>query len=191
MRAPGAPTAEEIESVRSKKLCKVDYYYAKYDSLRSGIVPHALRLESPSVFQEFLRDHPVDFAFVCIDQLTDGDSARQDAVYLALTDAEVPFIDSGVSITVEDGAVRGSITTSAYDPGSLALEHAIPNARVEGDVVGYRNVQLPEVNASAASLAVMEWRRLTKRYVNESVSFLHRFRLEKPRILALRSDQRK
>jgi len=191
MRAPGAPTAEEIESVRNKSLRKVDYYHAKYEPLRKGIVPHAFRLDSPSVFHEFLRDHPVDFAFVCIDQLTDGDSVRQDAVYRALTESEVPFIDSGVSITVDDGAVRGSITTSAYDAGSLAWEHAIPNARVEGDVEGYRNVQLPEVNASAASLAVMEWRRFTGQYVDESESFLHRFRLEKPRIVVLRSDQRK
>ncbi len=191
MRAPGAPTAEEIESVRNKSLRKVDYYHAKNEPLRKGIVPHAFRLDSPSVFHEFLRDHPVDFAFVCIDQLTDGDSVRQDAVYRALTEAEVPFIDSGVSITVDDGAVRGSITTSAYDSGSLAWEHAIPNARVEGDVEGYRNVQLPEVNASAASLAVMEWRRFTGQYVDESESFLHRFRLEKPRIVVLRSDQRK
>ncbi|MDE2902981.1 MAG: ThiF family adenylyltransferase [Chloroflexota bacterium] len=191
MRAPGAPTADEIESVRNKNLRKVDYYHAKYSSLRTGIIPHAVRVDSPSVFHEFIRDHPVDFAFVCIDQLTDGDSARQDAVYRALTEAEVPFIDSGVSITVDDGAVRGTITTSAYDSGSLAWEHAIPNARVKGDVVGYRNVQLPEVNASAASLAVMEWRRYTNQYVDESESFLHKFRLEKPRIIALRSDPRK
>lgn len=191
MRAPGAPTAEEIKSVRNKNLRKVDYYYAKYSSLRTGIIPHAVRVDSPSVFLEFLRDHPVDFAFVCIDQLTDGDSARQDGVYRALSEAEVPFIDSGVSITVDDHAVRGSITTSAYDSGSLAWEHAIPNARVEGDVVGYRNVQLPDVNALAASFAVTEWRRRTGQYVDETASFLHKFRLEKLRILALRSGQRK
>ena len=50
-------------------------------------------------------DYPIDYAFVCIDQLTDGDSARQDAVYRAVTEAGVPFIDSGVSITFEDCAV--------------------------------------------------------------------------------------
>ena len=48
---------------------------------------------------------------------------------------------------------------------------------------GYRNVQLPEVNALAASLAVMEWRRRTEQYVSGSASFLHKFRLEKPRIV--------
>ena len=183
MRAPGAPTAEEIESLDKGPLFKVDYYHAKYASLREGIHPHAIRVDSPSMFGEFLSAHPIDYAFVCIDQLTDSDSPRQDVVYCALSEAAVPFIDSGVSITLDDGTVRGAVTTSAYDAGSVAWKHAIPNARVQGNVPGYRNVQLPEVNALAASLAVMEWRRRTEQYVSESASFLHKFRLETPRIV--------
>ena len=183
MRAPGAPTAEEIESRHKGRLHKVDYYHSKYASLREGIHPHAVRVDSPSTFGEFLSAHPIDYVFVCIDQLTDGNSVRQDVVYCALSAAAVPFIDSGVSITLDDGRVRGAMTTSAYAAGSVTWKDVIPNARVEGIVPGYRNVQLPEVNALAASLAVMEWRRRTEQYVSESASFLHRFRLEKPRIV--------
>ena len=185
MRAPGAPTAEEIASHRKEPLCKVDYYHSKYASLREGIYPHAFRVDSPSTFAEFLSAHPVDYAFVCIDQLNDSDSPRQDVVYAALSEARVPFIDSGVSITLDSRAIRGVVTTSAYSGGSLAWKDAIPNARVEGNAPGYRNVQLPEVNAMAASLAVMEWRRRTGQYVSESTSFLHKFRIEKPRIVPL------
>ena len=36
MRAPGAPTAEEIESQHREPLGKVDYYHAKYSSIDSG-----------------------------------------------------------------------------------------------------------------------------------------------------------
>ncbi len=183
MRAPGAPTAEEIKSRHKGRLRKVDYYHSKYASLRKGIHPHAVRVDSPSMFAEFLSAHPVDYAFVCIDQLTAGDSPRQDVVYSALSEAGVPFIDSGVSITLDNCAVRGVVTTSAYAAGSLAWKDAIPNARVEGNVPGYRNVQLPEVNALAAALAVMEWRRRTEQYVSASASFLHKFRLETPRIV--------
>ena len=177
-RAPGAPTAEEIELIREGALLKVDYYRAKYAAFRDGIHPHSVLVDSPSVFAEFLSDYPIDFAFVCIDQLTDGDSARQDAVYCAVMEAGVPFIDSGVSITLEDCAVRGAVTTSAYEAGSDAWRDAIPNAKLDGGAPGYRNVQLPEVNALAASLAVMEWRRRTGQYVSKSASFLHKFRLE-------------
>ena len=48
---------------------------------------------------------------------------------------------------------------------------------------GYRNVQLPEVNGLAASLAVIEWRRRTEQYLSKSTSFLHKCRLETPRIV--------
>ena len=183
MRAPGAPTAEEIESCRKAHLNKVDYYHSKYASLREGIYSHVVRVDSTSMLNQFLSAHPIDFAFVCIDQLTDSDSPRQDAVYSALSEANVPFIDSGVSITVEERSVRGSVTTSTYAAGSLEWRDAIPNARVEGNIPGYRNIQLPEVNALAASLAVMEWRRCTEQYASESASFLHKFRLETPRIV--------
>lgn len=179
-RAPGAPTAEEIELVRAGSLLKVDYYHSKYGAFRDGIHPHPFQVDGPSTFARFLADHPIDYAFVCIDQLTDGDSARQDAVYCAVMEAGVPFIDSGVSITLEDCAVRGAVTTTSYDAGSDAWK-AIPNARLEGAAPGYRNVQLPEVNAAAATFAVMEWRRRTGQYVSEAPSFYQKFRLEKGR----------
>ncbi|MDE0230332.1 MAG: ThiF family adenylyltransferase [Spirochaetaceae bacterium] len=98
MRAPGAPTAEEIELRHKARLRKVDYYYSKYASLREGIHPHPVRVDNPATFSEFLSVHPIDYAFVCIDQLDDGDSPRQDVVYCALSEAAIPFIDSGVSI---------------------------------------------------------------------------------------------
>ena len=180
-RAPGAPTAEEIELIRTGSLLKVDYYHSKYVAFRDGIHPHSVQVDSPSMFAGFVSDHPIDYAFVCIDQLTDGDSARQDVVYRAVTEAGVPFIDSGVSITIEDCAVRGAVTTSAYDAGSDAW-NAIPNARLDGGAPGYRNVQLPEVNAAAAAFAVMDWRRRTGQYVSETPSFYQKFRLEKGRI---------
>ena len=183
MRAPGAPTAKEIERTRAGTLRKVDYYHSKYASFRNGIHPHTVRVENPAMFAKFVSDYPIDFAFVCIDQLTDGDSSRQDVVYYALSEAGVPFVDSGVSITLEDCAVTGAVTTSAYEAGSDVWKDAIPNARVIGNVPGYRNVQLPEVNAAAATFAVMEWRRRTGQYVSKSPSFYYKFLLEKARIV--------
>ena len=89
------------------------------------------------MFAEFLSDHPIDYAFVCIDQLTDGDSVRQDAVYRAITEAGVPFIDSGVSITLEDCAVRGAVTKCIWQ---VLTQDAIPNG-LDGGAPSYRNVQ--------------------------------------------------
>ena len=178
MRAPGAPTSEEIESQRREGPLKVDYYRAKYEALRDGVHAHGVRVGNADAFAEFMSAHPVDFAFVCIDQEQDGHSPRQDMVYSSLSEAGVPFVDSGVSITLSNDQVRGAVTTSAYGAGSTGWQECIPNARMVGDASGYRNVQLPEVNSLAASLAVMEWRRWTKQYASDAVSCLHRFRLE-------------
>ena len=188
MRAPSAPTADEIESLRKYPLSKVTYYHSKYSSLREGIYAHAERVDGSSMFTKFLSAHPVDFAFVCIDQRKDSDSPRQDVVYAALSEAGIPFIDSGVSIALDNGAIRGAVTTGAYSAGCLAWKDGVPNARVRGDLPGYRNVQLPEVNALAASFAVMEWRRRTGQYVAESTSSLYKFRLEKLRIVEPPTD---
>ena len=183
MRSPGVPTAEELEQVRSGSLLKVEYYRSKYPAFREGIHAHPVRVETPEMFAEFVAEHPIDFVFICIDQLTEGQSARQDAVYRAVSAAGIPFIDSGVSITIDDCAVRGAVTTTAYEAGANTWVDAIPNARLHGDALGYRNVQLPEVNAAAALFAVMEWRRRTGQYVSETPSFYQKFLLEKGQVI--------
>ena len=178
-RAPAAPTAGEIEMVETGSLLKVDYYRSKYQAFREGVHVHPVRVDSEDMLVEFVAEHSIDFVFICIDQLTEGDSARQDVVYQAVSASGVPFIDSGVSITVEDCSVRGSVTTSYYAAGSDAWKDAIPNGRLHGDAPGYSNVQLPEVNAAGAVFAVMEWRRRTGQYVSEVPWFLQKFVLDK------------
>lgn len=182
MRAPGAPTNDEIEHIRQGDLLKVDYYSSKYADLRDGIHPHPIQVDGATMFADFASEYSIDFAFVCIDQQTEGGSARQDVVYEAVSGSGTPFIDSGVSITLEQDQIKGAITTSAYSGGSDKWSSSIPNARLRGAVSGYRNTQLPEVNAAAAAFAVMEWRRRTEQYAPESASFLHKYRLETGRI---------
>jgi len=182
MRAPGAPTTEEIKSFKKEFPSKINYHYSKYSSLRKGIQKHTIRVDDSPTFSKLLSDHKISYAFVCIDQLANSDSPRQDVVYCTLSAAGIPFIDSGISITLDNQTIGGAVTISSYKGGSMEWKN-IPNARVEGNIPGYRNVQLPEVNALAASLAVMEWRRCTGQYASQSTSFIHKFRLEKPHIV--------
>lgn len=166
-KAPSAPTEDEIELIREGNLRKAEYHCSRYFALREGIFPHHIMVDDPSKFAEFLSEHPIDFAFVCIDQLTEGDRPRQDVVYQTLSQANIPFVDSGISLTMENGSIVGSALTSYHEAGSSDWEYIIPNGRIEGNALGYRNIQLPEINALAASLAVQEWRRRTGQYVSE------------------------
>jgi len=183
MRAPGTPTQDEIDSQHNGLPKKVDYYRTKHAAFRNGIVPHVMRVGDAAEFTAFLKEHPIDFAFVSIDQRQGEDAPRQDEVYAALSQAGVPFVDSGISLALDQDRIRGSVTTSFYEPNSSDWERAIPNAHVTGDRPGYRNIQLPEANALAAALAVMEWRRQTGQYVRNTRSFLHKFRLETAHVI--------
>ena len=181
MRAPGAPTPDELR--QQEPLSKVEYYESRYTSLREGIQLHPMRVDDEATFHQFLSDYPIDFAFVCTGPSASG---RQDMIYSTLAERGIPFIDSGVNIAVEEDGIKGSITTSFYEAGSMEWREAIPTSRVHGDLPGYRNVQLPEVNALAASLAVIEWRRRTGQYASRDNSFLHKLRLEAPTIRTVR-----
>ncbi len=182
MRAPGAPTQDEIDSRHNSPTKKVDYYHNKYAALRDGICPHDMQVGNTADFTAFLEENSIDFAFVSIDQNQQENAQRQDDVYTALSQTRVPFIDSGISLALDHDQICGAVTTSFYEPGSIEWQLAIPNAQITGERLGYRNIQLPEANALAAALAVMEWRRRTGQYVKDTPSFLHKFRLEKARV---------
>ena len=181
MRAPGAPTNDELW--QQEPLSKVKYYESRYTSLRERIHLHPTRVDDQATFHQFLSDYPIDFAFVCTGPAANG---RQDIIYSTLADRGIPFIDSGVNITIDEDGIKGAITTSFYEAGSMEWREAIPTSILHGDLPGYRNVQLPEVNALAASLAVMEWRRRTGQYASTNTSFLHKLRLEAPTIRTVR-----
>ena len=81
MRAPGAPTDEEIaeigdiKSQATEPLPKVAYYHSKYAPLSGMASAHTpFRVDSQSTFAEFLSTQPIDFVFVCIDQNPDSDT---------------------------------------------------------------------------------------------------------------------
>ena len=54
-------------------------------------------------------------------------------IYSTLAERGIPFIDSGVNITVEEDGIKGAITTSFYEAGSMEWREAIPTSRVHGD----------------------------------------------------------
>ena len=183
LRAPGSPDGRQIAGQHDSALLKVTYYKEKYAGLRSGIHDHPFEAATTAGLSDLVSANPVDFAFVCIDQNPELESPRQDWVYEALSNASIPFIDSGISLSIDDDYISGVITTSAYAAGSNDWRDVIPNAKVTGDRIGYRNVQLPEINAAAASLAVMEWRRRTSQYKPEPPSLIQKLRVEVPRIV--------
>ena len=93
--------------------------------------------------------------FVCVDSL----DARAFLIP-ALEERGLPFIDAGLGLEIAAGALLGQVRVTTSTP--LMHEHArnrIPASANASDI--YRsNIQIADLNALAAALAVTRYKRL-------------------------------
>ncbi len=156
-RAPGHITLEELDG----RPFKASFFCGRYDQVRSGI----------RAFDEFVTSenlHLLDnctFVFVCID----SGSARRLIVYYLL-ERRIPFVDCGLGMLVNDelqaifGTVRATLVTPERTDaamGYLSFGNDEP-----GDDVYASNIQVAELNAMNACMAVMRFKQRLHFYVD-------------------------
>ena len=155
-RAPGAMDIAEL----SKAPKKVDYYAGMYSNMHKGIVPHAMKV----TFDNISVLDNLDYVFLTLDEVS---VKKQIADYLI--DKRIPFIDSGLGIgVIPDGSLSGMIhiakgTPDCYHHLSLVMgsENAEKNM-YESDI------QIAELNALAADLSVIQWKKMLGFYADIS-----------------------
>lgn len=153
-RSPGGLDEAELGQL------KTNVYQARYESFRHGLSVNPQRVDSSSA--EAFDD--VTFAFVCVD----GGSARK-AIFELLIGQGIPFIDAAMGLDRKQGPITGTVGTTYYSP-----EHA-PQVRDKGfaqladfpDDVYKTNIQISELNALNASLAVIRYKQLRGFYLEE------------------------
>lgn len=147
-RAPGAPS---IESLREKPL-KVDYFADIYDNMRRGIARHPVAIDASNLA---LLDG-MTFVFLCLDR---GDQKR--VIVEHLVKKGTPFADVGMGVMVVDGKITGTVRTVLSTPETR--EQAAPHISfADGDAAANEyasNIQIPELNAINAALAVVRWKQ--------------------------------
>lgn len=147
-RAPGAPTLAELREAPSK----VEYFASMYGAMRGGIVPHHGFLDAASVTA--LAD--VTFAFVCMD----AGSAKR-AVVERLEAIGASFVDVGMGLELDGGSLGGILRVTASTP--QRREHFRSNVSLDeggGNDVYASNIQVADLNALNAVLAVIKWKKL-------------------------------
>ncbi|MGZ4753423.1 MAG: ThiF family adenylyltransferase [Acidimicrobiia bacterium] len=146
-RSPGAPT---IDTLRVKPF-KVDYFKDLYRPLRGGIVTHPEYLDESNV--DDLAS--MDFVFVCVD---DGEARA--LIVDALERGSVPFIDVGMGVHETAGSLGGiiRITTSTESNREEARRH-LPLRNADADNAYVSNIQIADLNALNAALAVIRWKK--------------------------------
>lgn len=155
-RSPGAASLEDLRAMQ----LKVDYFTRKYSVMRRGILPHAYRI-TPDNADEL---KGMDFAFVCVDH---GPSRR--VVVDALEVHSIPFIDTGIGVVRGEGWLSGivAVTTSTQAKRDH-VSRRMSFGDADGDNEYARNIQVADLNALNAALAVLRWKRLMGFYDDQS-----------------------
>ena len=146
-RAPGAPSAAELEA----QTPKATWFKSIYSKMHSGIMDHAAYIDEKNV--EELRG--MEFVFLCIDN---GESKK--LIVQKLEAFGVSFVDVGMGVRVTDEMLAGTVRVSASTPNKR--DHF--RNRVSFEEIGNneynRNIQVADLNALNAALAVMKWKKL-------------------------------
>ena len=153
-RAPGASSLENLRARRSK----VQYYADVYGVMRRGVIPH------PEFIDENNLDHLAgfDFVFVCVDRA----SARK-LTSDFLHGQGTPFVDVGMEIQLIEEAARliGTCRVTLSTPQKR--DHFPRHVSLAGDLannVYATNIQVADMNALNAALAVLKWKKFCDFY---------------------------
>ena len=150
-RAPGAPTID----ILNEQQMKVDYFASIYSNMRRGISPYAEKITEQNI--ELLKG--LSFVFICID----SNSARG-MIISHLKKFQIPFIDVGLGVEIIENSLAAILRTTLGTPSKH--DHIFDRiGTVDTDDNEYSsNIQIADLNAMNALLAVLKWKKLNGFY---------------------------
>lgn len=145
-RSPGAASVELL----GRRLKKVQHYKETYSNVYKNIM----------VYDDFVTEENLSLlneltcVFICVDR-----GRIKKAIIEYLLQRDIMFIDVGMGINKVDDTLIGTIrVTSATKTKSDHLERRIPFSDDKDDEYN-TNIQIAELNALNASLAVIKWKK--------------------------------
>lgn len=150
-RAPGAASIETL----NRRLKKVDYYKEMYSQMRKGIIPYSEKITENNI--ELLNG--LSYVFICID----SNSARS-MIISKLKNFGITFIDAGLGINVVDENLIGQLRITVGSPDKYDhIPNRIGSASMDDDEYA-TNIQIADLNAFNALMAVIKWKKLSGFY---------------------------
>lgn len=148
-RGPGAASLDELRDVPFK----VDYWAAVYSRMRKGIIPHAVTVDASNTH---LLDG-VTFAFISID-----DGSLKKAIIAKLEKIGASLIDVGMGLQLDDGSLGGILRVTTSTPEKRDHVHCgrIDFSDEQGQDIYTTNIQVSDLNALNAIMAVIKWKKL-------------------------------
>jgi hypothetical protein len=157
-RSPGRLDSAELGKP------KAEVYRWRYDNFRNGI----------SVERKFVDSscgddlNGVTFAFVCVDK---GPSRA--GIFDLLISKGIPFIDVGMGLNHKRGPLNGMLRATYYsaEHGQKVREKGLAELADNPDDLYRTNIQISELNALNACLAVIRFKQLRGFYFEELPHF--------------------
>ena len=152
-RAPGAPSVEVLRARPTKS----EHFRGIYSNMHRNIISHD-HVDQGAV--DILSR--MDFVFVAVD-----DADARGLTVEKLLEVGVPFVDVGMGLDEVDGSLLGQLRVTSATPEDRDHVHStIPLAAGPGDDDYSRNIQIADLNALNAALAVVKWKKLMGFYVD-------------------------
>ena len=150
-RCPGAPSQDKLR----ERLKKVEYLQSIYSKMHRGVIAHDYFITEESVKELAGKD----FVFLSMDN-----GIGKKCIITFLEEQGIPFIDVGIGIHVAEDSLVGivSTTTSSKEKRDHIKKRV---SLAEGENNEYTtNIQIAEINALNAVLAVIKWKKLSGFY---------------------------
>ncbi len=146
-RSPGAASIETL----NRRMKKVDYYASIYSQMRRGIKAFPEKVSEVNI--DMLK--ALSYVFICIDS-----NRARTVIISKLREFGVAFIDAGLGVNVADENLVGSLRVTV---GTPEKHDHIPNriGAAETDDNEYAtNIQIADLNALNALMAVIKWKKM-------------------------------
>lgn len=157
-RSPGRLDSAELGKT------KAEVYRNRYENFRAGLSIEAKYIDATSSSE--LKG--VTFAFVCVDK-----GPARAAIFDILIDLGIPFIDVGLGLNRKHGPLNGMLRTTYYSRERAAKTRAEGHAELspQPDALYHKNVQICELNALNASIAIIRFKQLRGFYVEDAALY--------------------
>ena len=171
-RSPGRLQADELGRNKS------DVYAGRYANFKNNLNLKSVYIDDESAVEL----DGVTFAFVAVDK----GSARK-AIFDVLERCKIPFIDVGMGLDRKQNALNGVVRVTRFTGGDAGTIRGMRLAE-EGDLPDdeYRqNVQISELNALNAALAVVHFKQLRGFYVETEAVIQSLYRIGEAKVFSL------
>lgn len=155
-RGPGAPSIDDLR----RRPMKVDHWKAVYSRMHRGIEPHPVYVTEANIGEL----EGADIVFLCMDA-----GEAKVAIIRGLEAMGVHFIDVGMGLELVDGSLLGQLRVTTSTPAKrdhVWAGQRVPMTGAGNDNVYARNIQVADLNALNACLAVIRWKKLVGFYVD-------------------------